>query len=402
MTTRRVVIVGQASDEVGVQTIEVTVGAEPPLALQVEPGPAVEFSADIRLQRGWNTIEFTARDAADNTTSVQHHVHLGAPVAAGGAHTLALTDNGAVGFGRNNEGQLGAGNLVDQVAPVALVGLDTAVSLSANLNHSLAVGDDGTVLAWGRNDEGQLGLGAGPDLDTPTTVLGVPEAVLVAAGQRHSLALTQDGHVWSWGFNNAGQLGRAGDPSTPGLVDSLEDVVAIAAGGTYSLAIDGTGSVWVWGNNSDGQLGDGTTQNSPTPKLVDAPTSTAGAAGRSHSLVLAPFGDMTTWGHNASGQLGLALPDSPVLVPTAVTPFADTFVVAASGNFSLALTSHGTLWGFGQNFNGQLGLGDTTDRNEPTLVPDIPPLRSIAAGLAHTISRDADGGIWTWGLNSFG
>lgn len=82
--------------------------------------------------------------------------------------------------------------------------------------------------------------------------------------------------------------------------------------------------------------------------------------------------------------------------------FADVLSLAASGNLSLALAGDAALWGWGQNFSGQLGLGDALDRSEPTAVPGLPPVRAVAAGLAHGVVLDADGHVWAWGLNSFG
>ncbi|MFY0533974.1 hypothetical protein [Nannocystis pusilla] len=371
LASRRLVVTGQASDDTEVVAVDLVVNGEAPVALTIVPGPVLEFSADLRLRRGWNTIELVARDAADNSGSSVRHVHLGVPVAAGGAHSLALTNDGAWGFGRNNEGQLGVGDLVDRLVPTAALGLDDAVSLSANLNHSLAVTEAGAVVVWGRNDEGQLGQAPGADVSTPA-LLDLPEVVLVAAGQRHSLALTEDGQVWSFGFNNAGQLGRDGD-SLPAVVPGLEDIVAIAAGGTYSLAVDGTGAVWAWGNNTDGQLGDGMTVDSPVPKAISMVDAVAVAAGKAHTLAVAPLGNLAACGLNVSGQLGDGMNADNELLPVAVPEFADVLTVAASGNLSLGLAGDAALWAWGQNFSGQLGLGDNADRPAPTLVPGLPP-----------------------------
>ncbi|MEZ4452232.1 MAG: hypothetical protein R3B09_22390 [Nannocystaceae bacterium] len=126
------------------------------------------------------------------------------------------------------------------------------------------------------------------------------------------------------------------------------------------------------------------------------------AAGKAHTLALAPAGDLAAWGLDASGQRGDGMAANDGLTPIALEPFADALVVAASGNLSLALDGDAGLWGWGQNFSGQLGLGDTTDRLEATAVAGLPALRGIAAGLAHTLVIDEDGELWAWGLNSFG
>lgn len=405
VTSRRIEVRGAASDDLEVTALELSLNGAPAVPIDITPGAAVAFAtSDFRLARGLNTLKFTARDAADNSASQEINIHLGVPVTAGGAHSLAIVDDATWGFGRNNEGQLGLGNLTDQLIAVKLPTLPTPVTLSANLNHTLAVAADGTVLAWGRNDEAQIGLGVGADVQVPTAVPGVPESLLVAAGQRHSLALTVDGHVWSWGSNSDGQLGRDGDNSKPAVVPDIDDIVAIAAGGSYSLAVDGGGVVWAWGNNDDGQLGDGSTSASPLAKSVLDEQTVAVAAGKAHSLALAAPGMQSAWGLNASGQIGDGTVEDRVS-PIAIPEFADTVSVAASGNLSLGLASDGALWAWGQNFNGQLGLGDSgsgTDRTAATAVPGLPPIRAIAAGLAHTVVFDADGAVWAWGLNSFG
>ena len=402
VTSRRLHLVGQTSDDLEVVGVMLQLNDDPPIDLPITPGLALEFTDELRLARGWNLIEVTARDAADNSASAVVHVHLGLPVAAGGAHTLALADGAAWGFGRNNEGQLGAGDLGDHLLPTPLLGLDAAVSLAANLNHSLAVDTSGAVLAWGRNEEGQLGQGPGPDLTTATPVPGITDAVLVSAGQRHSLALDADGPVWSWGLDSHGQLGRDGEPTAPGLVTGPEDVVSIAAGGTYSLAVDGAGVVWAWGNNDEGQLGDGSFVNASVAKAVPMLDVDGVAAGKAHTLTSTPTGALVTWGLNVSGQLGDGTLMDNALAPVSLAPFADVLVTSASGNVSLALDNTGALWGWGQNFSGQLGLGDTLDRNQPQTVPDLPSVRAIATGLAHSVILDVDGNVWAWGLNSFG
>ena len=133
----------------------------------------------------------------------------------------------------------------------------------------------------------------------------------VSAGDYHSLGLTNDGAVYAWGDNWAGQLGDGTTTSrtTPTLVTALsgQTVTALAGGDSHSLAITSTDAVYAWGYSGYGQLGDGTTTSRSTPTLVTAlsgQTVTAVAAGYAHSLALTSTGAVYAWGNNGDGQLG--------------------------------------------------------------------------------------------------
>jgi alpha-tubulin suppressor-like RCC1 family protein len=96
----------------------------------------------------------------------------------------------------------------------------------------------------------------------------------VSAGLQFSVALKNDGTVWAWGLNDVGQLGdgTTTNRTRPVQVKGLGDVTAIAAGTGHSLALKRDGTLWAWGGNSLGQLGDGTSQNIRTrPVAVVSP-----------------------------------------------------------------------------------------------------------------------------------
>jgi len=130
-----------------------------------------------------------------------------------------------------------------------------------------------------------------------------------------------------------------------------------------------------------------------------------------HALALDQEGRLWAWGQNNNGQLGLG--DStnrniPTLVPLAglsgVTSF-DTII--AGGSHTLAFDQQGRLWAWGANANGQLGLVDTADRDRPTLVPlsglsGVTSFDTIVAGGSHTLALDQDGRLWAWGSNIAG
>ncbi len=165
--------------------------------------------------------------------------------------------------------------------------------IAAGFAHSLAVTSTGAVFACGKNDDGELGDGSTTDSDVPVKV-DLPagtKVTAVAAGAGHNLAVTSTGAVLAWGLNNEGQLGNGstGSSDVPVTVSlpAGTKVTAVAAGALHSLALTSTGAVLAWGYNADGELGDGSTANSDVPVKVKLPAGTkvtAIAAGGYDSL----------------------------------------------------------------------------------------------------------------------
>ncbi len=149
----------------------------------------------------------------------------------------------------------------------------------------------------------------------------------IEAGSNHSLALKADGTVWSWGNNQQGQLGDSttATDSVPLKVHRINNVVDIAAGQNHSLALEEDGTVWAWGRNLDGQLGDSTTANDSVPVKVKGFTNSKVLhleAGYSHSLAITADTTIWSWGNNIDGQLGIGDTNNslvPVTVDSACT-----------------------------------------------------------------------------------
>ncbi|MCL2818317.1 MAG: hypothetical protein FWD41_01095, partial [Actinomycetia bacterium] len=291
-------------------------------------------------------------------------------------------------------------------------------ALAAGDYHSLALAADGTVWAWGFNANGQLGDGTTDERTNPTrvTALDGKDIIAVAAGGYHSLALAADGTVWTWGYNAFGQLGLSdySHRNVPTQVAALDgkDIVAIAGGDSFSLALSDDGRVWAWGENSQGQLGDGTTDQHPSPVevtgLADVKV-TQIAAGTQHSIAVGSDGSLFCWGYNGYGQLGMGdLVDRHT--PTQVAALADTQVtaIAAGASHSLALAADGSLWAYGYNNSGQLGVGSHATQSLPVEVSDLADsgqlgaVTAIAAGGSHSLALDAQGALWAWGANANG
>ena len=348
-------------------------------------------------------------------------------LAVGPVQGASVQVQGAYAWGNNQTGELADGTVVNpRLTPVASLGQEGTVSISAGEVHSLAIRNDGTVIAWGHNRSGQLGDGGSAGRTRPVQVAGLTRVTAISAGGSFSLAARADGSVYAWGNNKSGQLGDGKAPAdarTPVQVVGLgpgSGVVAVAAGSSVSMALKADGTVLAWGNNAVGQVGDG---RPPADRLT--PTQVIGlgrgsgivaiAAGGSFSMALRSDGAVFSWGNNASGQLGKgnnlapvgngrALPNqsAPIVVP-GLGAGSGVTRIAAGYAFALASKSNGQVFAWGNNQSGQLGDGSApNDRTRPAPVPGVTGAVAISAGRSHAIALGADGAVWTWGNNQLG
>jgi DNA-binding beta-propeller fold protein YncE len=320
--------------------------------------------------------------------------------------SAALTKEGTVmTWGEDWIGELGNGGSETAFVPVKVCAagvtecpngpyLEEVTALASGVFHTLALLQNGTVVGWGQNYEGQLASGSRAECQvggwicsrTPVPVCVTMESpckpehylkgvTAIAAGSLHSLALLEDGTVMAWGMNKQGQLGN-GSSTGPELcgglypcsqlpepVKGLSEVTAITAGGNNSYALLKNGTVKAWGENGDGELGDGTTTDSSTPVAVCA---TAEEALCAHSL-------------------------------SGVT------AIAADGGAGYALLEDGTVRDWGLNYQGQLGIGKTTETgcdciSSPVEVSGLSGVTALAPGTAVLKS----GRLMTWGVGGLG
>ncbi len=348
-------------------------------------------------------------------------------VAGGRAFSMVLKSDGTVwSFGKNTYGQLGDGSTTNSTTPVqvkinASTFLTNITTIAAGYEHGLALKRDGTVWAWGNNTYGQLGNNeSGNYYTTAQQVWGLTNITAIEAGQYHSFALNDEGLVWSWGRNEYGQLGigsEAGQSTTPVQVrvysdnSSLKGVTAIAAGTLHSLALKSDGTVWGWGNKNDYQLGSDA-RTWPVYKrasrIIGLDNITAIAGGRYHSAAVQYNGSAWGIGRNSEGQLGDGTTTSPRTTPVQASGVTNVTAITAGLWHTMTLKSNGTVWGYGRDCYGQLGIprvcGATSsavqalDSDSANLTDVI----AIGSGEYHSLAVKSDGTVWATGRNTYG
>ena len=294
-------------------------------------------------------------------------------VGAGGKHALALLESGELyAWGDNGYGQLGDGTAKDRPRPQLIKSLSgKIVGLAVGAWHSMVFLESGEICSWGDNTYGQLGDGTTLNRVSPKLIRGIPGKVTgLAAGFFHSVAFTESGEVYGWGRNVEGQLGEGTttDIITPRLIKGIPSkVTGLAAGSFYSLALTEVGEVYGWGDNNEGQLGDGSFNSHIQPHLSESiPGKAVGlVSGSSHSMVLLESGEIYGWGMNRYGQLGDGT-NQRRNYPQLIKDIPQKVVGITAGDYhSLALLESGTVYGWGDNSQGQLGGG----QSKPVLFP---------------------------------
>lgn len=373
-------------------------------------------------------------------------------IAAGSDHSLALKNDGSVwSWGYNAFGQLGDGTVLERHSPVQVSGLTSGVSaITAGMQHSVALLDNGSVLSWGFNDEAELGDGTTTQQNTPVTVTGLTGVNItsIASKVNHTLAIDDTGNLWEWGYQGIGHFGGQTFQMSALPVVGVTNVIAIGDGLDHSLALTDDLSIWAWGSNNYGQLGDGTTDMSASPLKIpmqqcispnSGPTSgntivtISGSNFQTVGLTTVTFDSetpvvatvdsptslhVTTPAHSVAESVNVTITNPDLFSVEAINAFtyldpapqfcgfADTIDSMDIGTeHALAIKNDGTVWSWGSNVEGQAGNGtnDWDYHNVPAPGPaSLSAVTAVAAGDGHSLAILNDGTVRAWGNNDYG
>ncbi|WP_155123548.1 MULTISPECIES: chromosome condensation regulator RCC1 [unclassified Actinoplanes] len=368
---------------------------------------------------------------------------------AGRNHTCATkTDNTLSCWGRGTSGQLGDGTWNTSLTPVTVAGAATWKSAGGRTVSTCGLKSDDTIWCWGDNFAGQLGAGDQNARNSPTSSGALTWASLasgfgsqgtcairktlntlwcwgfthhqsstpvaypgttytaVAAGNDFACSVRTDGTLWCWGPNDVGQAGWNLPYGYPKQVTAATTWRTVTAGDRHACGTQTDNTLWCWGYASSGQTGQNNTATQTVPVQVSQAPATSWSAilsaGDNHTCAIKTDNTLWCWGNNSAGQLGMAAGDTTNrLVPVKIGS-ATWSAVAAGAQQTCGIQTDGSLWCWGSGANGRLGQGDTTGYQAPKQVGTLTTWSRVTAGGGHVCAIQTDGTLWCWGLNSSG
>lgn len=264
-----------------------------------------------------------------------------------------FTESGKVyTYGENNYGQVGNGNNINQTSPFLRTDSKSFKSISHSSTHTVALVHDNQVYAWGANFLGQLGNNSTTSSNIPVLVSNDTDWAKVDLGALHTVALKENGTIWGWGNNDNFSLSSSNNPpyyfTVPIQLSPTNDWTDISAGASRTFAIKNDGTLWARGNNINYGLG------LPSPVFFNEFTQ---------------VGTATNW----------KKVKSPVL-----------------NNFSIGLKTDNTLWGWGDNFYGAVGVAQLAYITQPTQIGTA-TWSDFAVSSNLTVGIQTNGTLWYWG-----
>ncbi len=336
---------------------------------------------------------------------------------AGTAYTFSVEPASQYLFtwGNNGTGILGLNDRTNRSSPTQIPGTTWGYFNSDSTSNNgiyYNIKTDGTLWAWGSNTQGGLGQNDRTHRSSPTQIGTDTTWNKVHPVYYGALATKTDGTLWGWGNNTQGWLGLNNRTyySSPTQIPGTTWSIAFS-GTSIAGAVKTDGTMWMWGKNEYGQLGHNnrTAYSSPVQLPGTNWNTAAGGGPGSQVQVIATKtnGTMWSWGFNNNGQLGLnnrTYYSSPVQIPG--TTWGS--LVEASRFVSFAGRTDGTLWAWGYNGQGNLGINESGGPSRYSSPVQIPGTNwgtnqnSFGSGAYSSSALKTDGTLWTWGNNSEG
>jgi len=298
----------------------------------------------------------------------------------------------AAGWGMDLFGTLGDGGEHEYATQDlrSVVGGAVWRSVSAGDSVSAGIRPDGTLWVWGAVGHEVLEVGEPVQLGTDDDWASVD-------GDH---AIKADGTLWTWEPAEPGFPAR----ELPVQVGTDADWTAVADGTGHVLALKADGTLWSWGDtNHWGQQGNGTTEPVLEPRQVGTDADWASISAHVYqSVAVTTDGTLWGWGLDPAAAATPEEPRVPRPLPEQIGTDADWATVDAGYLHAAALKTDGTLWSWGYNALGSLGDGTTTSSAVPVQESRHAVWTSVAAGDQLTAAVAADGTLWRWGNGELG
>eukprot|EP00798_Chlamydomonas_sp_ICE-L_P027803 gene27803-biopygen5218 len=322
-------------------------------------------------------------------------------------------DGTAISTGLNNNGQLGIGSTLTTSNFSIVAGVSNAIAVDAGYTHAMYMTSNGIVVSAGSDANGQLGRGASSAnvvINANIVPMLMPDgsnvyARAISAGGYHSAVFLNNGSAYLCGKNDQGQCGASPTivphANSLGIISTLSNVVDVACGHEHTLFTRYDGQVLGFGRNDRGQLGQGN-KTSPVTSVVQVLAgggagssnglSVEIAAGFNHSAYIKNDNTIFVFGANDKGQLGLGQTTTDLWDMRATISHVEG-------------TIRSSLMAVGKNASRQIGDNTAIDRYSPVDV-GVGSFGSVIISSAKSVTHSAialqSGEVWCWGNNTYG
>jgi len=322
---------------------------------------------------------------------------------------------GLFGWGRNdgNNRSLGLNDIGSRSSPTQIPGTTWKQVFTPGYSPSVqhAIKTDGTLWSWGYNSQGGLGTHA-PGVSAYSSPIQIGSDTTWKSGAKSmfaAAAVKTDGTLWAWGQGSNGKLAQNNNTTYSSPIQIPGTTWKMVSGSyQYFYGIKTDGTLWEWGQTKAQNLSPANSKRS-SPIQVGSDTTWStfdNKVGGNGGGALKTDGSLWLWGGNDRGQIGNNFGQnnskysSPVQVP-------GTWVnLGGNGHNNYATKSDGTLWSWGYNQQGQLGQNDRTDRSSPVQIPGTTWDKVFASpdsgGSTSTLATKTDGTLWAWGYQNYG
>ncbi|OQR97388.1 regulator of chromosome condensation rcc1 [Thraustotheca clavata] len=263
------------------------------------------------------------------------------------------------------------------------------------------------VRSWGSGRSGQLGLGDQKHCTTPHLMHQLYRVshdlskLRIWCSEHFTAAITEVGHVYLWGKLPVDTTQHL---KAPERIQGVE-AISLACSTGHVVILSTIGKVYSWGKGGSGRLGHGDLTNVHTPKLVEGIPSLKNiiqvACGEEHTMILDEDGTIFSFGGNRAGQLGIdsyCESNTPIMVTCSIK-FRQ---IACGMNHSGAISVDNIVYTWGWGENGRLGLGHDNSMPSPTAIDGLKNVSGISFGGAHSLAHTESKKVYAWGWGVFG